>query len=962
MTPAQFGRVEELFHQALERPAAERARFLRDNESDADIVAAAERLLACDDDAAPDPVSECLTQVAREVPLRSIGPYRLLRELGVGGMGAVFLAERDVAGRVQQVAVKLLHGIGTAHNKRRMERERAMLAGLNHPNIARHIDGGESAEGQPYLVMDYVEGPLLPQYLAEAKPSLPQRLKLYLSLCDAVQHAHQRLVLHRDIKPSNVAVRADGAPVLLDFGVGALLEEGDNPTHPPTRAFTPGYSAPEQYRGQTETMATDVFGLGALLFDLLTGQRLSTLYRGDATVPAPSASVADPSLRHLLRGDLDRIVRKATATDPELRYRTVAALMDDIQRYLQGLPISAAPDRLWYRVGKFVRRNRVAVAASAMLAVAGTLAVWQLNNERQRALAAERAAETEAANAKASRDFLASVLAETSPEAVRGQPITIATLLTNAAARLQTDRSQSERTRLVAWLTIAEVYADINDPQPGLAAIDAAIALSPRKPQPQDLELRARALHVRGNLLLQLERLPEARAALDQAIALRERQGAPAPTLARLYSDYGSVVLHTSDFAAAQRYQQRALQRLDASGQHEPELRMEIELGLARSLYYQNKIEDAARHLGIAETIERERPARDGLAAYQLRRIAMMVRYSQHRYPQALANAEQALRLAYRVYGENSRLTADMELYTALLLDDVGRSRAALAHYQRSQAIARALKLDDAVLARDDVRMAAAYANLGDHARAQALTDSALARMPDAPAYTMYRIIAYYTRGLSLSAQGRYPQARADFQRSLELARGYKEDVFYGPAFVQLRHAQGLVEAHRFEEAAAALEDAEPVLQYRELEPKSVIVLRSLQAEVALSRGELIAATQRIDEALQLAQRHYLAGTLPIATVELAAARIALRRGDAVRAGELLNRAEPLLRRELRAPAPALADAARLRQELERGSGSGPGHDSRHDSGHDAGRESRRDARQDAAPARAAPAPRGAGG
>ena len=543
MTPAQFGRVELLFHAALDRPAAERAKFLREQESDAELIAAVERLLACDQDGGDDPVTERLTEVARDLPLRTVGPYRLLRELGSGGMGTVFLAERDVAGRAQHVAVKLLHGVPTQASKRRIERERAMLAGLNHPNIARHIDGGESEEGQPYLVMDYIDSQPLPEYLAAAAPPLPQRLRLYLSLCDAVQHAHQRLVLHRDIKPSNVVVRADGSPVLLDFGVGALLEEGDNPTHPATRAFTPGYSAPEQYRGQTETTATDVFSLGALLFDLLTGQRLSTLCRNTDAVPAPSACVADPTQRRLLRGDLDRIVRRATAADPEQRYQTVAALMDDVSRYLQGRPIAAAPDRIWYRVGKFVRRNRAAVAASTLLVVAGSLAVWQLNAERQRALAAERVAATEAANAKASRDFLASVLAETSPEAVRGQPIAIATLLTKAAERLRADRSQDPRARAVAWLTIAEVYADLNDPQAGLSAVDAAMALFARTPQP-DPELRARAWHARGLLLLQLERVDQARAALERAIALRQRQDAAPLALARLYSDYANAVLH----------------------------------------------------------------------------------------------------------------------------------------------------------------------------------------------------------------------------------------------------------------------------------------------------------------------------------------------------------------------------------------------------------------------------------
>lgn len=918
MTPAQFGRIEALFHEALERPHAERAQFLRERESDPELVAAVERLLACDQDPGQDPVAERLTEVARDLPLRTIGPYRLLRELGSGGMGTVFLAERDVAGRVQQVAVKLLHGVPTATSKRRMDRERAMLAGLNHPNIARHIDGGESEEGQPYLVMDYVDSQPLPEYLAAAQPSLPQRLRLYLSLCDAVQHAHQRLVLHRDIKPSNVVVRADGSPVLLDFGVGALLDEGDNPTHPPTRAFTPGYSAPEQYRGQVETTASDVFSLGALLFDLLTGQRLSSLYRDTGAVPAPSASVADPALRRLLRGDLDRIVRKATAADPEQRYRTVAALMDDVSRYLQGRPISAAPDRIWYRIGKFVRRNRVAVAASALLVVSGSLGVWQLNNERRRALDAERVAATEAANAKASRDFLASVLAETSPEAVRGQPIAIATLLTKAAERLREDRSQDPQARLVAWLTIAEVYADINDPQPGLAAIDAAQALLARTAQP-DPELSARAWHVRGLLLLQLERVPQARAALERAIALRrQRAGAPL-ALARLYSDYATAVLHAADFAAAQGYQQRALERLNASGLDDPALRMEIELGLARSLYYQNDIDAAARHLGMAEAIDRERPAHDGLAAYQLRRIAMMVRYSQHRYPEALANAEQALRLAYRVYGENSRLTADMELYTALMLDDIGRSRTAIDHYRRAQAIARALKLDDAVLARDDVRMAMAYANLADHARAMALTSAALNRMPATAAYAEWRTKAYYTRALSLSAAGAYLRAGEDFARALEIARGNPDDVFVGPAFVRLRQAQGLVLARRFDEAAAALAEAEPtVIRYRDIDPKSIIALRTLQAQVAAARGEAGAAAQRIGEALQLGQRHYLAGTAPIATIELAAARIALDANEPARARELLAQAEAPLRQQLHARAPALAEASRLDRDLRR--------------------------------------------
>lgn len=915
----KFQRIEHLFHEALNRSRDDRERFLLESESDPEILAATRRLLASDaDETLGDPVGERLVRVARAAPSRSIGPYRLLRELGTGGMGTVFLAERDVEGRTQQVALKLLRGFPTQASRKRMARERAMLAGLNHPNIARHIDGGESADGQPYLVMDYVESRPLPDYLSTQKPSVNERLKLYLRLCDAVRHAHQRLVLHRDIKPSNVIVRDDGTPVLIDFGVGTLLEEGEQPSHTITRAFTPGYSAPEQCRGEAETTVTDVFGLGALLFDLLTDQRLSEHCKNEAPVPAPSRIAADPARRRLLRGDLDRIVAKATQPEPDHRYGTVAELIDDVQRHLQGLPISAAPDRMLYRLDKWVRRHRTGVAAGSLIAIAAGLAVWQLNAERQRALTAEKLSEHEAINAKASRDFLASVLAETSPEAVRGQPITISTLLANAAEKLEADRTQDPRTRAVAWLTIGEVYADINDPRPALDAADRA-GQSARAAGGGDRELEARILHARSAALIQLERAGEAREAMRRVIAIRQAQNAKPLVMARAYSDYGTAMLHGADFKNAERQQRLALQLLDASGESDAALRTEILLGLARSLYYQNDIDSAARELTRAETAGRELGARDGLLSYQLHRIAVLVRHAQHRYEDALSHAEQASRLAYRVYGMNSRLTADMELYLAMLLDDVGRSRAAVPHYQRSQEIARALDLDDAIQARDDVRLAMAYANVSDHARTVALIDAALPRMPRQPAYMPWLIKAHYTRGVSLAALGRYAQGRADFERALELSRGYRGEVFVGPAFVQLRHAQALVEAGRYEDAQAILPEAAPVERYRDLDPKALLALQSLRGAVALHRGDLPGAGQYLDRALAMAQKHYLAGTLPIAKAELAAAQAAAARGETAQARTLLERATPVLQQELTERAPELSELGKLERSLAGG-------------------------------------------
>ncbi|MGO4776878.1 serine/threonine-protein kinase, partial [Lysobacter sp. 2RAB21] len=194
--------------------------------------------------------------------------WLLVERLASGGMGTVFLAKRDAGDGVQRVALKLLHGLPTQAANRRLARERGLLASLDHPQIARHIDGGVSESGQPYLVMDYVEGASLHEYLAATPGTTRQRLRLFLRLCEAVQHAHQRLVLHRDLKPSNIVVRADGAPVLLDFGIATLMAGDDErPALTATVAFTPAYSAPEQRRGERATTATDVFGLGALLFD-----------------------------------------------------------------------------------------------------------------------------------------------------------------------------------------------------------------------------------------------------------------------------------------------------------------------------------------------------------------------------------------------------------------------------------------------------------------------------------------------------------------------------------------------------------------------------------------------------------------------------------------------------------------------------------------------------------------------
>ncbi len=352
-----------------------------------------------------------------------IGPYRLVRELGQGGMGAVYLAVRDDDVFSKRVALKILkRGMDTEAIVRRFRTERQILAGLDHPNIARLLDGGATADGLPYLVMEFVDGMPLAEHAEKRALDTTARLELFVLLCSAVQYAHQNLVIHRDIKPGNVLVTHDGVPKLLDFGIAKLLNaELSGQTLEAATAqgllmMTPEYASPEQVRGEQVTTATDVYSLGVLLYELLTGRQPYRITSRavpeivrivcESEPPRPSAAVAasssdstrigDPQrLRRRLEGDLDNIVMKAISKDPQRRYVSVDQFAEDVRRHLTGLPVLARLDTVRYRASKFVRRHRGGVAAAAAVFLAllvGLVGIaWQARVARaERARAEQR--------------------------------------------------------------------------------------------------------------------------------------------------------------------------------------------------------------------------------------------------------------------------------------------------------------------------------------------------------------------------------------------------------------------------------------------------------------------------------------------------------------------------------------------------------------------------------------------
>lgn len=394
MTPERFRQVEEVFLEATAVPGEQRAQLLLDRcGNDLELRQEVEALLAYDTPQTATWAQEIIGGAAASAladprgPAERIGPYRIIRTLGQGGVGIVYLAIRDDAEFRKEVAIKVLHGAG-AHSEAaaRFRHERQILAGLEHPYIARLLDGGSTEKGSPYLVMEYVSGEPITTWIAERNLRIRERLDIFIKVCEAVHYAHQKLIVHRDLKPGNILVATDGTPKLLDFGIAKLLDADGTQdealkTRTGMRLMTPDYASPEQVRGEPVSTATDVYSLGAVLFELLTGSRPHRLRNYDAVEFAreicerpvrPPSEVGGSALR----GDLDTIVLKAMHKDPERRYRSPDQLADDLRRYLNGFPVMARPDTLRYRAEKYARRHwgAVAIGVGVTLALAGAAA------------------------------------------------------------------------------------------------------------------------------------------------------------------------------------------------------------------------------------------------------------------------------------------------------------------------------------------------------------------------------------------------------------------------------------------------------------------------------------------------------------------------------------------------------------------------------------------------------------
>ncbi|MEP7244567.1 MAG: serine/threonine-protein kinase [Gammaproteobacteria bacterium] len=398
-----------------------------------------------------------------------IGPYRLIRKLGSGGTSDVWLAERADGALQRQLAIKFPHlGFIDSGLAARLVRERDILAGLEHPNIARLYDAGVDEKGRPYLALEYVDGIPPDQYCKQHACTVRQRLELFLQIARAVAFAHGRLIVHRDLKPNNVLVAKGGEVRLLDFGIARLLQ-GDAAASPLLtqmggRALTPAYAAPEQFSKQPITVATDVYSLGVILFELLAGRSpypptadtVGALEHAVLTSDLPLASsVAAPAEKRALRGDLDTILAKALRKPPDERYASVEAFAADIERHMDGLPIAARPQSFWYVARKFTQRNALpvgltAAAVLALTAISGIAIVQWQRAVAQRAIAVERLTEAEL-----TADFTTAVLTESMQS---GEKVSLEELLARSEKLAETSGATDPRVRLLATDLVADWY------------------------------------------------------------------------------------------------------------------------------------------------------------------------------------------------------------------------------------------------------------------------------------------------------------------------------------------------------------------------------------------------------------------------------------------------------------------------------------------------------------------------
>ena len=810
MDSEYWNRVNELFDRALEQPEEQRKDWLHEAcKNDPPMLADVLALLEAD--SASQILLDGVAAQAVEFDAQPsrlgsrIGHYRVLEELGSGGMGDVFLAERADGHFDQKVALKLIKpGMDSKEILRRFESERQILAQLEHPNIARLLDGGSTDDGRPFYAMEYVVGEPIHRFCNSRRLSIDARLKLFLQVCGAVQYAQERLIVHRDLKPGNILITSSGDVKLLDFGIAKILGEGaehggSDMTQTGIRIMTPAYAAPEQVRGERITTATDVYALGVILFELISGRRPFNLEGksprevediiGSTDPPKPSSectadlpastesvqsapdseqiarerSLEPNRLRRRLSGDLDNICLMALRKDAERRYATAGHMKDDIQRHLDGLPIRARADTLSYRASKFLSRHMAATVTTISIVLATIILVpyytLKLADERDRA-------RLEADKAETISTFLASLFESADPEEMMGDKLTARQMLDRGAERVREELADEPLVQAEMMNVIGRVYRRLGLYDESMHMLEEALVIRKNVLGEFDLEV-AESYSGLGDILYYLGQHDSCVAMMAKALIIKERVLGPQdPSVALELNNMGWLAYETGLYARADSLHTRALRiRQEAFGED---------------------------HQDVAESYA-------NLAS---------VLYSQGTYTESAALYEKAYDIRLRVLGEKHPLSVQ-------ILNNMGLVYEALEEYEKAEELYnRNLEIYTELYGADHHFLADANSFLGRinvalelYYRAEPFFREAL-RLRMSLGETHY-LVAYDRKALgdALREQKKYADAESNYSNALKIFRDAFGDQHTYTASALLGLGQVYVYTDRSRDALPLLEE-----------------------------------------------------------------------------------------------------------------------------------------------------------
>lgn len=775
MDSQRWQRVKTIFNEAITLDEPQRTVFIDQTCSkDPGLKAEIHSLLAAYEQAGdfidhPEEDISLLHDAAQDPYVgQTIEVYKLQSLLAEGGMGRVYLAERTDGEFSQKVAIKLIrHTLHSKYLLQRFHRERQTLSNLQHPYIAQLLGGGTMENGVPYFIMEYVEGTPVDEYCDQAQLTIAQRLTLFRQICAAVQYVHSNLIIHRDIKPSNILITKDGVPKLLDFGIAKILEEDDNKTGDATNTqpwnLTPDFASPEQLQGKPIITAADVYALGVVLYNLLTGRHPYVLKHSspaevirqvcEVTPPRPSQmvrqlagfkpankAVAAPAAMagarkvspeqwpKKLRGDLDNIVMKAIDHSPERRYTSAEQLSEDISRYLTSLPVMARKDTIGYRMGKFVQRHRISVAASVIVLLSLVGGIIGISWQSQVAAAERDKAQTEASKAEHINAFLVKMLSSADPSK-EGQEVKVVEVIDKAAKNLEKELAGEPEVRSSLYTTLGLTYQS-------LGIYDKAI-------QQFEHALHTRQAHFGNthpttvqsikNLALAYHYLGEYGPSDSLYALVASTMQASGDTLsvqyAELLNDYGTLYMDMGEYEPSLRNFHRALKLYREHYGEEHRQVAAVMNNMAMAYHYENNLEMAEKYYKDAIAMDKKLLGGESIEMTRLLNNLAFIYLERKQYDETIAYFEESRQMRKKIQGNTH---PDYALATY----NVGCC------YYYIEAYDRGMQLIDS---------------------AMAIWANTLA--PDHPLFGN----AYYWKGKMKNAQGHPEEALALLQRSLAI-------------------------------------------------------------------------------------------------------------------------------------------------------------------------------------------------